>query len=362
MEFIYGDKPIDHLLLDPNNYRFYDLPNWRLRQNTRFHDPGVQDATLHLLEDTARYSLKELRDSIFSNGYISLERIVITPYPHAEGYYLVVEGNRRIAALKTLIRDNSQGIITLTETQIGQFSTIPVAILSAENNLASSKRVIMGIRHIAGPQEWGGYQQAFLIKQLVDEESQSYEDIANHIGLSLTETRRRYRAIKALEYMQTDESYAAGAKPHFYRLFHELVSLPSVRQFFSWDHETCQFTDIEKARIFFEFIEPLESERPAKIHTYQDVRSLRDIIGHPHAESVLLDSDRSLSDAISIAIPLPPSQRSAELIDAANNFLSILDEVPIDTITGLEPDDVSLLEEVADRISSRVEQYQRLSQ
>ena len=87
MQFKYKDIKIDKILLDPNNYRFLDLPQWRRRVVTRFHQPSVQEATLTLLERTPRYSLRDLRDSIMANGFVPLERIVVVPYVSSKGYF-----------------------------------------------------------------------------------------------------------------------------------------------------------------------------------------------------------------------------------------------------------------------------------
>jgi len=150
MRFDIDEKPIQQLLLDPNNYRFRDLTQWRTRQYNRFHNQSVQESTLRLFESVPRYNLNELRQSILANGYIRLERIVIAPYEHADNYYLVIEGNRRVAALKTLLRDNNDGVLSLTPEQIEDFTTVPVAILDPqEDELISATRIIMGIRHIA---------------------------------------------------------------------------------------------------------------------------------------------------------------------------------------------------------------------
>lgn len=363
MEFTYETKRIRNILLDPNNYRFLDLPGWRRRQENRFHNSSVQTATLRLLEENSKYNLDELRTSILANGYISLERIVVTPYQYAEDHLLVIEGNRRIAALKTLIRDNDDGVLTLNETQIEQFSNIPIAILNPEEQgLLSAHHIIMGIRHISGPQEWGAYQQAFLIKQLVDDEGKDFDDIAEHMNISPYETRRRYRAIKALAAMQDDEIYSSVAKPQFYRFFHELVSITNVREFFSWDHDNTRFTDNERARLFFEMIEPIESEQPPKIRTYLDVRTLRSIIGNISAEAVLIDPDQTLAAAIAITQPDPNVQTTADIVSQANRFRLVIESAQIDSIAGLTQDEIQNLEEISNLIISRIEQYRRLSQ
>jgi hypothetical protein len=257
-----------------------------------FGEGGKRDAS-------TRYALGELKISILANGYIPMERVIVVPYRHAVGLYLVVEGNRRIAALKSILRDHDEGVLTLSKSQIANFSRIPVAVLEESGEeLTRAERVIMGIRHITGPRPWGAYQRAQFILEMVEQEGQDFEAIAKHLGLSKMETSRRYRAIKALKAMQEDEMYASVANPDLYNLFHELVANPDVRKFFSWNHELVKFDDQERARQFFELIAPADSDQDAKIKTYIDVRKLRTIVGNPLAEAALFDPDQSLASAL----------------------------------------------------------------
>lgn len=361
MRFEIDEKPIGQLLLDPNNYRFIDLPQWKPRQSNRFHNPSVQESTLRLFESIARYNLNELRRSILANGYVRLERIVIVPYQHASNHYIIVEGNRRVAALKTLLRDNNDGVLSLTPEQVNDFTTVPVAILDPEEDaLISATRIIMGIRHIAGPQEWGAYQQALLIVQLVDDEGQDFADVSRHLNISDRETRRRYRAMRALRAMENDEVYSSAAKPEYYRLFNELISIPEVREFFSWDHDSATFQDQEKPRQFYEMLEPLDSESTPKLRTYLDVRRLREIIGNPHAESTLLDPEQPLSAALALVQIEPSAQAASDIMTQARRFVTIMEDTQIDALTNLSSDDVIFLEELSNLIISRIEQYRRL--
>lgn len=361
MRFDIDEKPIVQLLLDPNNYRFIDLPQWRPRQSNRFHNTSVQESTLQLFQRIPRYNLNELRRSILANGYVRLERIVIVPYQQASNYYLIVEGNRRVAALKTLLRDNNDGVLSLTPEQIEDFTTVPVAILNPEEHtLISATRIIMGIRHIAGPQEWGAYQQALLILQLVDDEGQDFTDVSKHLNISERETRRRYRAMRALKAMENDEVYSSAAKPEFYRLFNELISIPEVREFFSWDHDSATFQTEDKARQFYEMIEPLEAESTPKLRTYLDVRRLRGVIGNPSTESVLLDPEQPLSAALALVQVDSGMQAASDIITEARRFRRVIEDAQIDALTNLSPDDITFLDELYNLILSRIEQYHRL--
>jgi len=364
MKFSAKTAPIARLLVHPNNYRFLDSPAWKRRQEKRFHDGTVQEATIQLLERHGRYQLSELRSSILANGYVPLERVVVLPYKHAKGYYIIVEGNRRVAALKTLLRDHRDGSLTLTDEQVAEFSKIPVAVLDPEEESAmTAERVLMGIRHIAGPREWGAYQQAHFILELVDDEGQEFGAIADHLSLTKLETARRYRAMRALQAMENDEHYSAAAKPEFYRLFHELVAQPQVRDFFGWNHDKAAFDDEERARQFFELVAPQDPDVEPKLRTYADVRSLKQkqVIGNPAAEAALLDPDQTLAAAISKAKPEEGPPEAVDVSTEISRFVAVLQEITIDALRTLSPEDVSALQSVGDLVAARLEDYKALS-
>lgn len=310
-----ADLAIEHLLVDPNNYRFLDNRSYKKKIKTRFHDSGVQDATLRLLEQDKTYQLNELKKSILANGYVPMERIIVVPYEYDARKYLVVEGNRRVAALKSLLQEHHEGVRNLSPEEVKSFSRIPCAVLEAPaGSIKHAERVIMGIRHIAGPKEWGAYQQAQLVTELHDDEGENFTSIGEHLGISAVEVSRRYRAMRALKGMEGDELYTRSASPEFYRLFHELVSLPEVRRRFGWNEQESIFTDSEAAREFFELIAPQETDEP-KLRTYSDVRKLKLIVNRPKAEAALLDPEKSLFDALRFA--------NAEIEDESYDKLSI---------------------------------------
>ncbi len=98
--------------------------------------------------------------------------------------------------------------------------------------------------------------------------------------------------MRALQFMESDDLYAGRAEPKFYRLFHELISLPIVRERFGWDAKSASFSDATLAKEFFELIAPhSDYDATPKIATYQDVRKLRNVVGHVKAEASLLDPE-----------------------------------------------------------------------
>ena len=105
---------------DPNNYRFLDGKKFKKKAANRFHEESMQNATLEKLEQ--HYELDELKHSIITNGYVPMERIIVIPYPKKSGFFLVVEGNRRVAALKSLLKEEEEGVRELTPAQMASFS------------------------------------------------------------------------------------------------------------------------------------------------------------------------------------------------------------------------------------------------
>lgn len=272
-----------------------------------------------------------------------MERIIVTPYPSKAGSYVVVEGNRRVAALKSILKESAEGVIQLSKNQIASFSKIPCAILSSKGkDLRHAERVIMGIRHIAGPKEWGAYQQALLVSELKDEEGLEFKDIGGMLGVSSVEAARRYKAVSALKCMEDDELYGAKSEPNFYRLFHEMVSSPDVRLRFGWSHEENTFTDIERARQFFQLITSDGKNEP-KLTTFGDVRRLRLIVGNAVAVETLLDPDKTLLEAIRIAEEKNVSSTPSGILDETKRALA---RISVSTAMDLSSEDIEKIDEI----------------
>ena len=206
----------------------------------------------------------------------------------------------------------------------------------------------MGIRHIAGPKEWGAYQQAILVSELRDDEGLEFVQIAEMLGTSSIEASRRYRAIAALKAMEQDEHFAKKADPTFYRLFHKMVSLPEVRTRFGWSNETVSFFDIEKGRLFFDLLVEGKNH-DAKIKTYQDVRKLKFVVGNLKAEDALWDHSLPLSEAIRIGEQGKKPVDASGLLAEAKESLS---QIGVMHASGLKAKDARCIAEMITMLGS----------
>ncbi|MGA2672145.1 MAG: hypothetical protein ABSE99_02850 [Terracidiphilus sp.] len=332
------------LLLDPNNYRFHDLSGFREVSRIRYAEPGVQDRALQFLRDTPSFNLGALRDSIISNGFVPFEQIAVESYQSGSTppLYVVVEGNRRVAAIKMILRDHEGGALTLSEPVLASVTKLSVIeILGTEEERSRYQKTLMAIRHVAGIQEWGPYQQARLVVEMYDKEEGAFGPVAQRIGISAREVARRYRASKALEQMEADEEFGDYALPRLYAFFHEAVSQPKVREWLQFSDQTYRAENAENRRIFYELLSPREVDgetRPAKLqNANQQVRQLKDIVDKPVPLKILADPSRAFEEAVRAAEAETPTDETGLLEHQIGVALQALKAPSIDA--WLDPDE-----------------------
>lgn len=113
---------LDQLLLDPNNPRFSELGEELMSiAEHRFADDKVQANTFEKMKDPM-FDVVELRDTIKSLGFLPMDRIVVRRWKSSADSdiqkYVVIEGNRRVTALKWLINLHEIGKETFNESQL----------------------------------------------------------------------------------------------------------------------------------------------------------------------------------------------------------------------------------------------------
>lgn len=328
----------DQLLLDPNNYRFHDLPGYKRVPRSRFSEQGVQNRALQFLAETPSFDLNALRESIISNGFVPFEQIVVETYKSEKGQrtlYLVIEGNRRTAALKTLLSDHEGGALTLRKEVLASIEEISVIeVTGSDAERSKYQKTLMAIRHVAGIREWGPYQQARLVVEMYDNDEHAFGPVAQRIGISAREVARRYRASKALEQMEQDEEFGEYADPKLYSFFHEAVSQPKVREWLQFSDQTYRAENDENRRIFYELLSPREVDgerkEPKLQNANRQVRLLKDIVDKPVPLKILVDPEKTFEDAVKAAEVENPPDESGLLEHALGIALQALRQPSID--------------------------------
>lgn len=151
-------RNIKNLYLDPNNYRFVDDLNYEKVGDENLQDEKIQHRTRGLIEGTKREKIKDLIDSFKANGYLKVDVIQLRGL--GDNHFLVIEGNRRVAALKCLQEDYENGLpIGKLDPRI--FANVPSEITEEKDGL--NNLIVMGLKHISGNKKWAAINQAQLI-------------------------------------------------------------------------------------------------------------------------------------------------------------------------------------------------------
>ena len=322
-EFASLELSLQQLLLDPNNYRFHEDQDFVEAAEHRFHEHGVQERTWRRLREDG---VNELKTSLRTNGFMPMEPLVVRKYAHSEDRYLVIEGNRRLAALIWIQNDIAAGLEEPRDIE-AMLSRIPVVVVSHEEDDPAFFEALMGVRHISGTKEWGGYQRAKLVVTLRDKRNLEVTDIAERVAMTTREVNRRYRAFRALQQMQENEDFGDYATPELYPLFHEAVSVPVVREWLGWDSDTTRFTNEDELTRFYTLISPLDADgvrQDPKIRRYSEVRELRSVLPNEEARTALFNREIPFLQAVAISKQEEISRAWTAKVEAAYNALQKL--------------------------------------
>ena len=181
---------VDNLLLDSENPR---LPE-RLRG-------GSQSSIMTFLRENG--VLEEIAQSYLDNGYFQHEPLIVVKKQEEEKY-VVVEGNRRLAALKILHgspeADNLELLgIDPSPTQLERLREIPCFLTSDRGQIHS----YIGFRHIGGLKTWQPEAKArYLlaeVRQLIrNDVNNPFRELGRRVGSNAQGVRTPYLAIRIL--------------------------------------------------------------------------------------------------------------------------------------------------------------------
>ena len=347
---------IGQIFLDPNNPRFWDKNVTSEYPDKRITEEQVQAVANSNIKS---HGIKELRDSILRNGFLSLDRMVVRRIQESENY-VIVEGNRRFAAL-SMLRDeiyneavNEEGIDEdYLDRLYHDTDTIDVLIYHGGETHDISW-LLQGIRHISGIRPWSPAQRARLVAEQIDNKGVGFKSAGQTFGLSAQAVGRLYRSYKALEQMQSDDEFSSKAQNDYFTLFEESIRNKAVRDWLGWDNETFQFEDDDNLKQFYSWISPDEDhERQARrIHDPRQIKQLGLLISREQDE--LLDRidehEISIEQAYSMTTDMEESTEWRQRLEKVRRLISGL---PQNAIFEDTDEFLKSLEEIEQQIELR---------
>lgn len=218
------------LYLDPNNFRIIHEPDQKQVTDTDVKNRDVMQRTMRLLCGEKNQNIQDLIESFKANGYLRVDQILVRELPSSG--YLVVEGNRRVAALKFLQQEFENKGIDLGQLTPETFSQLPVVLYTDGDEV--HHLTLMALKHISGNKKWGEWNQAQLLETLHKTYDLDEEEICRRIGIGKVELRRSLRALAMVaEYQASD--YGDQFYESMFPIFRHAVRSAALKDWLGWD-------------------------------------------------------------------------------------------------------------------------------
>lgn len=272
-------KPVkvDELSLDLENPRFV---------GTKFAD---ETEMVRFLFDNA--DLSELLISIINSGYLDFEPIVVR-----RGDNTVLEGNRRIAALKLIRSADLRNALSISLPGTPTENAQPDEVRAVLVDNAAEARSFIGFKHINGPQKWDAMSKA---KYAADwyEEGASLDEISRALGDTFNTVNRLVHGYRVYQ-QALDEGFdpeKRSARRLAFSHLYTAITRSSIREWLGIDEkaESNPVPDnrVDRLRTLMSWLYGQGPGEPAIVKTQNpDLNRLADVVAVERTREMLMET------------------------------------------------------------------------
>lgn len=294
---------IDNLIFDPENPR---LPK-SLRQ--RKSQPTYEK---EVIEWMMQYeNVTELMGSIAEKGYFPAEPLLVV---NNNGEFEVVEGNRRLTAVKILnnpsLTNKRQNAIKeiISEAKVKIPNEIPSLIFNSRDEIVA----YLGYRHITGVQSWDSLAKARYLKQLLatlpnDTFNEQCRSLAKTIGSKASYVKLLLVGVDIYENIEehdffdipdlSDESFQFG-------VFYTAIGKKNIREYIEVDFDKenpTEILNIDSLGDLTTWLFKKNTEGYTRIGESRNLNLLNKVLDNNYPKALAAFKDgRSLDDAIKL--------------------------------------------------------------
>lgn len=268
------------LYLDPNNPRFITRDNDRY-DDSQFLDQDVISKTRDRMLGTHsgstskdEFKIEEIKQSILSNGWNPVDSIFVRRFHEDEERYVVLEGNRRVTAIREIL--DSADTPTDVKTELSEIEVMEVLdkVAKGKNRDKSLREIekkisyLLGVRHHGSLKKWSPFAQASSIYEKylrIAEQDESLflwleklgVKIANTLTMQVKDVEERIRTYRCMKQIgnhpkvKAGESEGGGIKDRHYSLVNEVLKRnnTALGDYISQDSEHFQLDETSLQRI-----------------------------------------------------------------------------------------------------------------
>lgn len=243
--------PLQKLLLDPNNPRFLEDHGEPVAE-ADYGDSGVQQKTAGQMSRET-YRLAELKKSILTNGWQPVDRIFVRELTQLPGQYVVLEGNRRLMAL----REVKGRLDKEVQKQVDPLRVLEIVGTADEEESRAQVAYLLGVRHHGSLKKWRPFAQAHNLYerylQLGDMTHKSFQwnekvaaQIGDRLGIEVDDIRERLRVYRAMQQLhEVPAIKSIGMEGKFYSLVESALpqSKSALKDYIRQDSSTFRLDD-----------------------------------------------------------------------------------------------------------------------
>ena len=285
------DMKAEQITLFPVSDLAFDFANPRLAEFDQLVDREMD--IIKVLWDTM--DVQELVLSIAASGYFKHEPVIVA---EENGRNVVIEGNRRLAAVKLLLnpdirKELNEKIPNISNERRRSLRSIP-ALLSSRKGAWR----YLGFKHVNGPAKWDSYAKSKYIADVHRNYRVSLDDIASQIGDTHYTVRRLYRGLTVIEQAERDNVYQLNDRWHrkfFFSHLYAGLGYGGIRDFLalrSDDYEGSELVPPENKEQLRELLvwiygSKSEERRPVIQRQNPHLRQLDAVLGNAEALAVM---------------------------------------------------------------------------
>ena len=177
----------------------FDLRNPRLAE---FDVVDREADIIRVLWDTM--DVQELVLSIAVSGYFKHEPVIVC---QERGRNVVIEGNRRLAAVKLLLQPSIGKELNAKIPEMTKALRESLRQIPALSSTRKGAWRYLGFKHVNGPAKWGSYAKSKYIAEVHRNYGVPLDDIARQIGDTHNTVSRLYRGLMVIEQAERVGAY-----------------------------------------------------------------------------------------------------------------------------------------------------------
>lgn len=347
--------------IDPINPLVFD------RENPRFtpgHDVETSSDVEIVLALYQVADLGELVQSIATSGYVDIEPLVVLRQEETDEKLIVLEGNRRLAALKLLTDPDlaREAKVELPAVSPGVQDTFRQVTVYRVNDREEARDFI-GFKHINGPHRWDSFAKARFAAEWFEREKDqgiTLRDIARRMGDRHDTIKRMVAGLYVLRQAEEhglfsfEDIYPGRIFP-FSHLYTALTR-PGYRQFLGLPEEWRKteptpnpvpedFLPNLRQLLLWLYGSKQDDIRPVIVSQNPNVRELGEVLASPKARTIMVAQDNLR--AAYVEVDTQGMQFEKSLVDAHGNLERALSKV--NAFQGEDETLVQLAREIDDK-------------